>query len=94
MITVAMHRGLRQRQFRRDRMPCIGRPHRLTAIPSGHSGDGHLQDIDWRRIVHQNFAFGDKFLHLRPADVLKPCRQKLIQAPASVLSLDRNKNGK
>src|SRR2546422_6003226 len=45
MIAVAMHRGLRQRQFGRDRMPCIGRPHRLTAIPSGHGGDGHLQDI-------------------------------------------------
>src|SRR5215468_8630395 len=45
MIAVAMHRGLRQRQLGRDRMSCIGRPHRRTAIPSGHGGDGHLQDI-------------------------------------------------
>src|SRR5262245_10959925 len=45
MIAVAMYRGLRQRQLGRDRMPGISCPHRLTAIPSGHGGDGHLQDI-------------------------------------------------
>src|SRR6266581_3963105 len=61
MIAVAMHRGLRQRQFRRDRMPCIGRPHRLTAIPSGHSGDGHLQDIGNREASRIAFhAEGDR----------------------------------
>src|SRR5262249_22322606 len=42
MIAVAMHRGLRQRQLGRDRMPGIGCPHRLTAIPSGHGCDGYL----------------------------------------------------
>src|SRR5712691_3963498 len=48
MIAVAMHRGLRERQLRRDRMPCISRPHRFTTIPPSHGCDGHLQYI-WNR---------------------------------------------
>src|SRR4030095_5590794 len=50
MVTVTMRRGLRECQPGRDRMPGIGRPHRLTAIPSCHGCDGYLQNV-WNRYV-------------------------------------------
>ena len=72
MIAVAMHRGLCERQPGRDRMPGIGRPHRLTAIPPSHGGDGHLQDIRNRytpRVALKAKKFG------------KPAQEKVLLEP-------------